>query len=93
MVLVLAPSSHAVDVNAWRGLDGLVRASGASVGVPTHLLLLSVRPVAVLPAAKKSGVEHIVLVGSAGGTNEKNPLNSLGNGNILVSIQTLEHSE
>lgn len=51
------------------------------------------RPVAVLPAAKKSGVEHIVLVGSAGGTNEKNPLNSLGNGNILVSIQTLEHSE
>jgi hypothetical protein len=30
-------------------------------------------------------VKHIVLVGSMGGTNPNHPLNSLGNGNILVS--------
>lgn len=34
--------------------------------------------------AKAAGVKHIVLVGSMGGTNENHPLNSLGNGNILV---------
>ncbi|VAI39151.1 unnamed protein product [Triticum turgidum subsp. durum] len=31
-----------------------------------------------------AGVKHIVLVGSMGGTNPNHPLNSLGNGNILV---------
>lgn len=46
-------------------------------------------PLLAVRAAKKAGVEHIVLVGSAGGTNENNPLNSLGNGNILVSILAL----
>jgi len=35
--------------------------------------------------AKAAGVKHIVLVGSMGGTDLNNPLNSLGNGNILVS--------
>ena len=37
-----------------------------------------------IDAAKKAGVEHIVLVGSMGGTNPNNPLNRIGNGNILV---------
>lgn len=37
-----------------------------------------------IDAAKKAGVEHIVLVGSMGGTNRDHPLNRLGNGNILV---------
>lgn len=36
--------------------------------------------------AKAAGVKQIVLVGSMGGTNLNHPLNSLGNGNILVSI-------
>lgn len=34
--------------------------------------------------AKAAGVKQIVLVGSMGGTDLSNPLNSLGNGNILV---------
>ncbi|KAK6140255.1 hypothetical protein DH2020_026053 [Rehmannia glutinosa] len=34
--------------------------------------------------AKAAGVKQIVLVGSMGGTNLNHPLNSLGNGNILV---------
>lgn len=37
-----------------------------------------------IDAAKAAGVRHIVLVGSMGGTNENHPLNSLGNGKILV---------
>ncbi|XP_022882969.1 uncharacterized protein At5g02240-like [Olea europaea var. sylvestris] len=37
-----------------------------------------------IDAAKAAGVKHIVLVGSMGGTDLNNPLNSLGNGNILV---------
>ncbi|XP_072966446.1 uncharacterized protein At5g02240-like [Typha angustifolia] len=37
-----------------------------------------------IDSAKASGVKHIVLVGSMGGTNPNHPLNSLGNGNILV---------
>ncbi|KAL8214944.1 hypothetical protein R6Q57_004393 [Mikania cordata] len=37
-----------------------------------------------IDAAKTAGVKHIVLVGSMGGTNINHPLNSLGNGNILV---------
>ncbi|EPS62696.1 hypothetical protein M569_12093, partial [Genlisea aurea] len=37
-----------------------------------------------IDAAKAAGVKHIVLVGSMGGTNTSHPLNSLGNGNILV---------
>jgi len=37
-----------------------------------------------IDAAKAAGVKHIVLVGSMGGTNVNHPLNSLGNGNILV---------
>ncbi|XP_047155518.1 uncharacterized protein At5g02240-like [Vigna umbellata] len=37
-----------------------------------------------IDAAKDAGVKHIVLVGSMGGTDLNNPLNSLGNGNILV---------
>ncbi|KAK4480960.1 hypothetical protein RD792_011822 [Penstemon davidsonii] len=37
-----------------------------------------------IDAAKAAGVKQIVLVGSMGGTNLDNPLNSLGNGNILV---------
>lgn len=36
--------------------------------------------------AKSAGVKHIVLVGSMGGTIPNHPLNSFGNGNILVRI-------
>ena len=40
--------------------------------------------------AKAAGVKQIVLVGSMGGTNTNHPLNSLGNGNILVcTVQTV----
>lgn len=35
-------------------------------------------------AAKAAGVKQIVLVGSMGGKTPNHPLNSLGNGNILV---------
>ncbi|GLT92564.1 hypothetical protein SLE2022_103950 [Rubroshorea leprosula] len=37
-----------------------------------------------IDAAKAAGVKQIVLVGSMGGTDPNNPLNSIGNGNILV---------
>ncbi|MCO5567584.1 hypothetical protein L7F22_021278 [Adiantum nelumboides] len=37
-----------------------------------------------IDAAKAAGAKQIVLVGSMGGTNLDNPLNALGNGNILV---------
>ncbi|OVA17841.1 hypothetical protein BVC80_1835g233 [Macleaya cordata] len=37
-----------------------------------------------IDAGKAAGVKHIVLVGSAGGSDPNHPLNSLGNGNILV---------
>ncbi|KAG0466556.1 hypothetical protein HPP92_018136 [Vanilla planifolia] len=37
-----------------------------------------------IDAAKSAAVKHIVLVGSMGGTDPNHPLNSLGNGNILV---------
>jgi uncharacterized protein YbjT (DUF2867 family) len=37
-----------------------------------------------IDAAKQAGVQHIVLVGSMGGTNSNHPLNSLGNGKILI---------
>lgn len=37
-----------------------------------------------IDAARAAGVKQIVLVGSMGGTNPNHPLNSLGNGNILV---------
>lgn len=34
--------------------------------------------------AKEVGINHIILVGSMGGTNENHPLNRIGNGNILI---------
>ncbi|PSO51378.1 MAG: NAD(P)-dependent oxidoreductase [Cyanobacteria bacterium SW_9_44_58] len=34
--------------------------------------------------AKQTGVNHIILMGSMGGTNENHPLNKIGNGNILI---------
>ena len=37
-----------------------------------------------IDAAQKAAVEHIVLVGSMGGTNPNHPLNQMGNGNILI---------
>lgn len=37
-----------------------------------------------IDAAKEAGVKKVVLVSSMGGTDEKNPLNNLGNGNILI---------
>ncbi|XP_042475719.1 uncharacterized protein At5g02240-like isoform X2 [Macadamia integrifolia] len=37
-----------------------------------------------IDAAKSVGVKQIVLVGSMGGTNPNHPLNSLGNGKILI---------
>lgn len=43
-----------------------------------------------IDAAKKAGVEHIVLVGSMGGTNPNHPLNQMGNGKILISKRKAE---
>ena len=37
-----------------------------------------------IDAAINAGIEHIVLVGSMGGTNPEHPLNKMGNGNILI---------
>uniref|UniRef100_A0A2P2KQP3 Uncharacterized protein At5g02240 n=1 Tax=Rhizophora mucronata TaxID=61149 RepID=A0A2P2KQP3_RHIMU len=37
-----------------------------------------------IDAAKAAGAKQIVLVGSMGGTDSNHPLNSLGNGNILI---------
>lgn len=37
-----------------------------------------------IDAAKEAGVKHIILVGSMGGTNPNHPLNSFGNGKILI---------
>ena len=37
-----------------------------------------------IDAAKQTGIKHIVLVGSMGGTNPDHPLNRIGNGNILI---------
>ena len=37
-----------------------------------------------IDAAQKAGVEHIVLVGSMGGTMPNHPLNQMGNGKILI---------
>jgi uncharacterized protein YbjT (DUF2867 family) len=37
-----------------------------------------------IDAAKKNGVEKVVLVGSMGGTQKDNFLNTIGDGNILV---------
>jgi uncharacterized protein YbjT (DUF2867 family) len=37
-----------------------------------------------IDAAIAAGISRIVLVGSMGGTNDQHPLNSLGNGNILI---------
>ena len=37
-----------------------------------------------IDAAVKAGIQRIVLVGSMGGTNENHPLNSMGNGKILI---------
>ncbi|AFZ43751.1 NAD-dependent epimerase/dehydratase [Halothece sp. PCC 7418] len=40
--------------------------------------------------AQEAGVDHIILMGSMGGTNENHPLNKLGNGNILIWKRTAE---
>jgi uncharacterized protein YbjT (DUF2867 family) len=37
-----------------------------------------------IEAAKAAGVQHIVLVGSMGGTRADHPLNRMGDGNILI---------
>ena len=37
-----------------------------------------------IDAAQQAGVEHIVLMGSMGGTNPDHILNKMGNGNILI---------
>ncbi|MDJ0845173.1 SDR family oxidoreductase [Crocosphaera sp.] len=37
-----------------------------------------------IDTAKELGINHIVLVGSMGGTNPNHPLNKIGNGNILI---------
>lgn len=37
-----------------------------------------------IDTALSAGVNHIVLVGSMGGTDENHPLNRIGNGNILI---------
>ena len=43
-----------------------------------------------IEAAKAAGVQHIVLVGSMGGTREDHPLNRMGNGNILIWKRKVE---
>lgn len=48
-------------------------------------LIMSCIPKPYYSAAKAVGVKQIVLVGSMGGTDIKNLLNNIGNGNILVS--------
>jgi uncharacterized protein YbjT (DUF2867 family) len=35
-------------------------------------------------AAKKAGIQHVVVVSSMGGTQPNNSLNKIGDGNILV---------
>lgn len=37
-----------------------------------------------IDCAVEAGIEHIILVGSMGGTNENHPLNLMGNGKILI---------
>lgn len=37
-----------------------------------------------IDAAREAGVNHVVLVGSMGGTNPNHPLNSIGDGKILI---------
>ena len=37
-----------------------------------------------IDCAIEAGIEHIVVVGSMGGTNENHPLNMMGNGKILI---------
>ncbi len=37
-----------------------------------------------IEAAQAAGVNHILLMGSLGGTNDLHPLNRMGNGNILI---------
>jgi len=37
-----------------------------------------------IDVAKTAGVNHIILMGSMGGTNDNHPLNKIGNGNILI---------
>ena len=37
-----------------------------------------------IEAARAAGVNHILLMGSLGGTNDQHPLNQMGNGNILI---------
>lgn len=39
---------------------------------------------AQIDAAKRAGTNQVVIVSSMGGTDKKNRLNQLGNGNILV---------
>lgn len=39
---------------------------------------------AQIDAAKAAGVKRVVLISSMGGTDRQNPLNSFGNGQILV---------
>ena len=39
---------------------------------------------AQIDAAKEAGVQKVVLISSMGVTDESNPLNKLGDGNILV---------
>ncbi len=39
---------------------------------------------AQIDAAKEAGVKKVVLISSMGGTDENNPLNKLGDGNILI---------
>lgn len=51
-------------------------------GMPEEIDYLGQK--AQIDAARVAGVDHIVLVGSMGGTIENHPLNRLGDGNVLV---------
>jgi uncharacterized protein YbjT (DUF2867 family) len=51
-------------------------------GMPEEIDYLG--QMAQIDAARAAGVDHIVLVGSMGGTIENHPLNRLGDGNVLV---------
>lgn len=49
-----------------------------------HSCLIGLRRRNQFEAAKKAGVKRVVVIGSMGGTQKENFLNTLGNGNVLL---------
>ncbi|GMH10166.1 hypothetical protein Nepgr_012007 [Nepenthes gracilis] len=90
----IAPAIHGVDalIILTSAVPRMKPGSDPSIGRPEIYFEDGAYPEQVdwigqknqIDAAKAAGVKQIVLVGSMGGTNPSHPLNSLGNGNILV---------